>query len=155
MISKTNKKDAMPSFYGEGGNTSYLYDTYETHVDSVSVDGGMEIGPTRKHPHFHVLLTVNHWSYIQIDYFKMNAFLEMMFLGVDVAEFGWGERFKLPAHFYTDAENPYVDIRVYPQDNWQDIIAAYVRKNSTPGIFEALGDRGGVRPKPYSDAPAE
>ena len=155
VISKTNKKDAMPSFYGEGGNTSYLYDTYETHVDSVSVDGGMEIGPTRKHPHFHVLLTVNHWSYIQIDYFKMNAFLEMMFLGVDVAEFGWGERFKLPAHFYTDAENPYVDIRVYPQDNWQDIIAAYVRKNSTPGIFEALGDRGGVRPKPYSDAPAE
>jgi hypothetical protein len=115
----------------------------------------MEIGPTRKHPHFHVLLTINHWSYVQIDYFKMNAFLEMMFRGVDVAEFGWGERFKLPAEFYTDAENPYVDIRVYPQDNWQDIIAAYVRKNATPGIFEALGDRGGIRPKPYSDAPAE
>lgn len=155
VISKTNKKDAMANFYGEGGNTSYMYDTYETHVDSVSVDGGMEIGPTRKHPHFHVLLTINHWSYVQIDYFKMNAFLEMMFRGVDVAEFGWGERFKLPAEFYTDAENPYVDIRVYPQDNWQDIIAAYVRKNATPGIFEALGDRGGIRPKPYSDAPAE
>ena len=39
--------------------------------------------------------------------------------------------------FYTDNENPYVDIKLYPQDNWNDIIAAYVRKNAVPGPMEA------------------
>ena len=40
--------------------------------------------------------------------------------------------------FYGDNEFPYIDIRLYPQDNWKDIIAAYVRKNATPGIFESI-----------------
>ena len=43
---------------------------------------------------------------------------------------GWGELFQLIDSsgnlFYTDNENPYVDIKLYPQDNWNDIIAAYV-----------------------------
>lgn len=134
-------------FYAGSGGTSYIYDTYETHVDSVDVDGGVEIGPNRKHPHFHVLLTVNHWSYVQLDYFKMNALLEQMFRGKDPLGFGWGAQFKLLANdgapFYTDAENPHVDIKLYPQDNWNDVIAAYVRKNSSPGIFEAIGVRTG------------
>ena len=142
VIDHTNKKDKMAHFYGMRDNTSYLYDTYETHVDSVAVDGGIEIGPQRHHPHFHILLTLNHWSYVQIDYMKMNAYLEQMFRGVDPALMGWGDRYKLLCAsgrpFYTDSENPYVDIKLYPQDNWQEIIAAYVRKNATPGIFEAL-----------------
>ena len=138
VITGTKKEKDMQQFYGEGTNTSYIYDTYETHVDKVTLDAGCEIGPQRKHPHFHALVTLNHWTYLQIDYFKMNQFLEQMFKGVDFAEFGWGDELKLPGDFYSDAENPHVDIRVYPQDNWKDIIAAYVRKNATPGIFESI-----------------
>ena len=140
-IREPNKKDQRPNFYGHDGGSSYLYDTYQTHVDKVDVDGGIEIGPQRHHPHFHILLTINHWSYIQIDYFKMNAYLEMMFKGIDKLKKGWGDKFKLLDAsgnlFYTDNENPYVDIKLYPQDNWNDIIAAYVRKNATPGPIEA------------------
>ena len=116
-------------------------------MDSVTLDGGIEIGPNRHHPHFHILLTVNHWSYIQIDYFKMNAYLEMMFRGLDPLQRGWGASYKLESAsgdlFYTDNENPHVDIKLYPQDNWQDIIAAYVRKNATPSILETIGTRTG------------
>ena len=148
VIAKPNKKDATPTFYGEQGASSYTYDTYETHVDSIEVDGGIEIGPQRHHPHFHILLTVNHWSYVQIDYFKMNTYLEMMFRGIDPGGVhGWGTQYQLKdasgGLFYTDNENPYVDIRLYPQDNWNEVIAAYVRKNATPGIMESLGVRSG------------
>lgn len=126
-------------------STSYVHDTYETHVESVTLDAGVEIGPNRRHPHFHALVTVNHFSYVQIDYFKMKAYLEQMFRGVDPLGFGWGDRYILRDAsgmlFYTDNENPHIDVRVHPQDNWQDVIAAYVRKNSVPGIFEALDAR--------------
>jgi len=141
IIKAPNKKDALPYFYGESGQSSYIYDTYETHVNHVELDGGIEIGPKRHHPHFHILLTINHWSYVQIDYFKMNAYLELMFKGLDPFHRGWGDRFKLPDNFYTDNESPYVDIKVYPQDNWADIISAYVRKNAVPGAMEALSAR--------------
>ena len=117
-------------------------------MDKVEVDGGIEIGPNRHHPHFHILLTISHWSYVQIDYFKMNAFLELMFRGLDPLHRGWGDRFKLldasGGLFYTDNENPHVDIKLYPQDNWQDIISAYVRKNATPGIMETLRARNTI-----------
>ena len=148
VITKTKKKEAMATFYGDEDGSSYIYDTYETHVEYVEMDGGMEIGPQRHHPHFHVLLTITHWSYVQIDYFKMNAYLEMMFRGLDPLQRGWGETFKLVdasgRPFYTDNENPYVDIKLYPQDGWQDVIAAYVRKGSTPSMMEVLSKRAGV-----------
>lgn len=149
VIDHTNKTDAMKDFYGsrEEQNSSYLYDSYETHVDRVEVDGGVEIGPKMKHPHFHMLLTINHFSYVQLDYFKMNAYLEIMFRGIE-AGYGWGQRFFLDAGdgtcFYGDNENPYVDIRVYPQDNWKEVLAAYVRKNAVPSMMEAVGARGAM-----------
>ena len=140
-IQQPNKADQQPHFFGGNGGSSYQFDTYQTHVDKVDLDGGIEVGPQRHHPHFHMLLTINHWSYIQIDYFKMNAYLEMMFKGIDPLKKNWGKRFQLLDSsgnlFYTDNENPYVDIKLYPQDNWNDIIAAYVRKNAVPGPLEA------------------
>lgn len=146
-ITETNKDAAMPNFYANIKGSSYIYDTYETHVESVEVDGGMEIGPQRHHPHFHILLTINHWSYVQIDYYKMSSYLELMFKGLDPLKRGWKDRFKLidasGRLFYTDNENPYVHIKLYPQDNWADVISAYVRKNTTPGVMEALSARTG------------
>jgi hypothetical protein len=144
IIDKTKKQEAMEGFYGSRSEsmprTSYIYDTYETHVDKLEVDGGCEIGPKMGHPHFHLLLTINHFSYVQFDYFKMNTFLEIMFRGVETFH-GWGKKYYLPGPFYGDNENPYVDIRLYPQDNWKEILAAYVRKNAIPSIVEVESSR--------------
>ena len=144
VIDRTNKSEAMNRFYGSRDKkrprTSYVYDTYESHVDKIDIDAGCEIGPKMGHPHFHLLLTVNHFGYIQFDYYKMNSFLEIMFRGIDTFH-GWGTRFMLPDNFYGDNENPYVDIRLYPQDNWKEIMAAYVRKNAIPSIVEVESSR--------------
>ena len=161
VIDKTRKQDAMASFYGNGDKanpeTSYTSDTYETHVDSVEVDGGCEIGPQMGHPHFHLLLTINHFSYVQFDYYKMNTFLELMFKGVrSIHTFGGdptGKKFMLGSQvepFYGDNENPYVDIRLYPQDNWKEVLAAYVRKASgSADMFSVLAGR--ALPKTAAD----
>ena len=144
IIDRTNKTEAMQKFYGsrdtQDPRTSYVYDTYETHVDKIDIDAGCEVGPKMGHPHFHLLLTINHFSYVQFDYFKMNAFLEIMFRGIETFH-GWGTRYKLPDNFYGDNENPYVDVRLYPQDNWREILAAYVRKNAIPSIVEVESSR--------------
>lgn len=145
-ILKTKKPGK--TFYGGKGSNSYIHDTYETHVDSVTVDAGIEIGPTLHHPHFHLLITINHFSYIQLDYYKMKALLEQMFKGLKVGDHDFSDgAFMLKdaggMPFYTDNENPYIDFRLYPTDNWQDVIAAYVRKNANPGIFESLRTRTG------------
>ena len=81
-ISAAKKETA--TFYGMANDTSYLYDTYETHVSSVSVDAGVEIGPKLHHPHFHLLLKIEHYTYVQIDKFRMKAVLEQLFREVGV-----------------------------------------------------------------------
>ena len=151
IISKTNKEDKMPEFYAGLGFSSYTSDTYDTHIHSVDVNAGVEIGPKRHHPHFHLLLTIEHWSYIQIDYFKMRQMLEMLFRAQPAP--GWfnggpeidayiKRTFWLKdssgGDFMSDAENPWVDIRLYPQDNWEDIIDDYVKKGSGGVIDSAL-----------------
>ena len=140
IIDQTRKVDAMVNFYGSESRTSYVYDTYETHIDKVEVDAGCEIGPKMGHPHFHLLLTLSHFSYVHFDYFKMNTLLEIMFRGIDTPlDSTWKQRFMLGSPqepFYGDNENPYVDIKLYPQDNWKEILAAYVRKNAIPSIIE-------------------
>ena len=122
-----------------------MYDTYETHVNKVDLDGGIEVGPKKHFPHFHMLLTLDHFGYIHFDYYKMNTLLEIMFKGLPTFH-GWGDRFKLQDksgnNFYLDNEFPYVDIRLYPQDNWKEIISAYVRKGSVGGgIMNTVGRR--------------
>ncbi len=80
-IEKPNK--AEKTFYGGRKiinqknvvNNSYEYDTFDTHVDSVELDGGVEVGPKLGHPHFHVLLTLTHFTYLQFDYYTMKIFL--------------------------------------------------------------------------------
>lgn len=151
-ITKPKKADKV--FYGNEQGNSYMHDKYQTHVESVSVDVGVEIGPTYHHPHFHALLTINHWSYIQLDTFRMKATLEKMFKGTHADH---GSKFKLidgkGLPFYTDNENAYVDIRVYPSDNWAEVVAAYVRKGADSQSIMALKARTGQGPnigQPFS-----
>jgi hypothetical protein len=138
------RKSTTTFYGGANGYSSYIYDTYQTHVESVTVDAGVEIGPTYHHPHFHALVTINHWSYVQIDTSRMKSVLEQMFKGT---HFKYRETFMLKdgagLPFYTDNENPYVDIRLYPTDNWADVISAYVRKGADKESIMALRARTG------------
>lgn len=137
-ITKPKKQSALKDFYAGNAGSSYVFDTYETHVDKVEVDGGCEIGPKMGFPHFHLLLTIDHFSYVQFDYIKMNTFLEIMFKGIPTyhAFGGSPEKHKdfmlgTPDDpFYGDNENPYVDLKLYPEDNFKEVLAAYVRKTS-------------------------
>jgi hypothetical protein len=150
MVPITKSKRADVDFYGYAGRNSYVFDTYQTHVESVTVDAGVEIGPTYHHPHFHLLVTINHFSYVQIDTFHMKAILEQMFKGVGRFAAKPGQAYGpfelidgrgLP--FYTDNENPYIDIRKYPSDDWAQVVAAYVRKGADKESIMALRARTG------------
>ena len=138
------RKETTTFYGGKGGSNSYVHDTYQTHVESVTVDAGMEIGPTYHHPHFHALVTINHWSYVQLDTFRMKAVLEQMFKGTHRT---YGKTFQLidgaGLPFYTDNENPYIDIRLYPSDNWAEVVAAYVRKGADKDSIMAMRARTG------------
>jgi hypothetical protein len=162
IIAAPRKKEARDTFYADGQGSSYVFDQYDSHVDKVEVDGGIEIGPQMKHPHFHILVTISHYTYIQIDYFQMNTMFELLFRGHD--QFGWfppgyvENNFMLidasGGPFYTDNEHPYVDIRLYPQDNWQEVLHAYVRKDNRTILGAADRRAGqttqGMRPNDYN-----
>ena len=139
-ISKARKEDYV--FYGgmfdvvsQGrsrlvSRNSYVYDQFDTHVENVDVDGGVEIGPTMGHPHFHVMLTLTHFSYLQFDYYAMKYYLETLFKGLEGPE---GTTMMLGNEtdpFYGDNENPYVEVKLYPSDNFLDALHSYVRKHA-------------------------
>ena len=152
QITAPNKADKLPVFYANSAGSSYVSDSYDTHVVSVDYEAGVEIGPKMKHPHFHILLTIMHYTYLQLDYFLLREFLEQLFTGspnVDshlvpydkLDDQEWiDEHYTLldtsGMLFYGSNENPWVDVQLYPSDNWSDIISAYVRKGSG-GVFDA------------------
>jgi len=144
-ISKPNKEDKKGEFWGNVEGNSYESDTYQTHIEQVEVDAGIEIGPKMHHPHFHCLLNMWHWSYVQVDKFRMAAELELMFKGIHPT---LGDQFMLldgkGLPFYGDNENPYIDFRMYPSDDWQEVIAAYVRKGTDRETMLALRERSGA-----------
>lgn len=139
LIDKPRKKEALSTFYAKATGSSYIFDTYDTHVDLVDVQGGIEIGPQRKMPHFHLVVTLNHYTYIQIDYFRMNSYLELFFrahdpLGLHSHKY-CKANFELlcasGAQFYSDNEQPWVDIKLWPQDSWAEILRDYLQKQSS------------------------
>jgi hypothetical protein len=156
-IEKANKADKV--FYGgRKGNkaaNSYEYDSFDTHVVDVEVDGGVEVGPKMGYPHFHVLLTFTHFSYLQFDYYKMKMYLEIMFKGLETHH-GFPTTFKLGTHgdpFYGDNENPYVDLRLYPADNFLEVLPKYVRKNDAHEKVSAAKTQKVDKPKEKKKKP--
>ena len=149
-ISQPNKIEARDHFYGGKEGNSYIYDSYETHVVNVDVDAGVECGPNKHFPHFHVILTIDHFTYVQFDSYKMRIFFEQMFKGVGDPRLVQNDRFVLWNEngydtFYDDNENPYLDTKLYPADNWREVIAGYVRKGSYKNsLFDTLERRSFV-----------
>ena len=111
------------------------------------------------HPHFHLLLTLTHFTYLQFDYYKMKLNLEIMFKGLQTYH-GFPQQFMLGTPddpFYGDNENPYVDLRLYPADNFLEVLHKYVRKNDvfdTCKVSGALTETFGRPRRPAAAAPA-
>ena len=92
------------------------------------------------------MLTVNHYSLVTLDYYRMAAMFEVLFKGKHET---LKDQFKLydsgGGNFFTDNENAYVDVRLFPQDNWNTVIANYVRKSAVPDVLTALQQTHGAR----------
>ena len=149
----TKKEEKLVRFYGHSSfrpqMNSYLDDDYFSHIQNVECDCGVEVGPQRHHPHFHMLLTFDHFTYLHFDYKLMSSYLELMFKGVDPDpdRYGWGDRFVLRTVpggelFYTDNERPYVHFKLAPSDNYSQIIAGYIRKDAAT-VLKLGGDADG------------
>jgi hypothetical protein len=71
-----------------------------------------------------VLLTVNHWSYIQFDTYAMRSILEAMFKGKSIVgnDSKYHNDYFLQGNggepFYGDNEHAYVNVKLYPTDDW-------------------------------------
>ena len=78
ILAGTKKDEKLQRFYGHsefdsGPTNSYLDDDYFSHIQNVEVDCGVEVGPQRHHPHFHMLVTFDHFTYLHFDYKLMSS----------------------------------------------------------------------------------
>ena len=162
-VTATRKAEAMKNFYGGGGRrdgeSSYRYDTFETHIEKVDTVAGIEIGPKMGYPHFHCVLTLDHYSYVHFNYYKMNQLLEIAFKGINTHH-GFEDKFYLPGGFYDDNERPYVDIHMVAEDRYKEVLACYVKKRTLPSIIEvekarALSGTAENRAAAFADPPAD
>jgi hypothetical protein len=87
----------------------------------------LELAPFTRFFHFHLALKLVHWSKLMFDYFRMNEWLEQAFKGKLGAEF---ELRDLDGSLlYKDTERPHVDIKLLPQDDWDQILRDYRHKD--------------------------
>jgi hypothetical protein len=106
---------------------SYPNDQWLSHMDHFGSDGGLELAPFTRFFHFHLALKLVHWSKLMFDYFRMNEWLEQAFKGRLGAEF---ELRDLDGSLlYKDTERPHVDIKLLPQDDWDQILRDYRHKD--------------------------
>ena len=122
---------------------SYIHDEYDTHIKEVDVECGVEIGPQQRLHHFHCMCTITHWSKIQMDYFAMAAWLQDAFKGTTHLDPETGEgRFYLKDQnglpYYRDSEFPYIQVKLYPEDNYMDILSEYIKKTVPHVTFTDL-----------------
>lgn len=104
----------------------YDDDTYDEHIESIKVNGGVEIGPTNRLYHFHVMVSIVHWSRIMFDYFIMsNWFLDAF------AKDGRFQILDQNGHpWIRESEAWYTQLKLYPQDDWDEVLRRYVRKQA-------------------------
>ena len=107
---------------------SYKFDTFLTHVHYHKVTGGVEIAPITKFFHFHMIVKIVHYGKLMFDYYKMNSWLKDAFLGnTHQGKFYIADIDGTP--FYKLSDRPMVDLRLYDQDDWEEVAHEYVRKD--------------------------
>ena len=128
---------------GEDYKHSYTADTWVSHMHYVTVDCGVEIAPSTKNFHFHMILSFTHWSKLQLDTMQLKAWLERSFKGLHPDE---NDNFFIEdvngQQWYGDQENAYIDLRLLPQDNFHEVIARYIRKTHTATVAQRDATRG-------------
>lgn len=124
---------------------SYTADTWASHMHYVTVDCGVEIAPQTRNFHFHMVLSFTHWSKLQLDTMQMGAWLERSFKGLHADE---NDNFFITdvngQQWYSDADNPYIDLKLLAQDDFNEVIARYIRKTHTATVAQRDATRGGA-----------
>ena len=111
--------------------TDYLHDTYDDHIEYISANGGVEIGPVNRMYHFHLMLSVVHWSRIMFDYYLMSNWFLDSFRGVHAMQEMNFKIFDQNGHAWVrDSEAWYTQLKLYPQDDWDEVLRRYVRKTA-------------------------
>jgi hypothetical protein len=124
-IGQARKKTNMDNY-----PESYKFDTFQSHIHYYKCTGGTEIAPTTKFFHFHMILKLVHYSKLMFDYFKMSDWLRKSFLGLHGnVEDNFYIQDVDGTPFYKYSDRPYVDLRLYDQDDWEEVAHEYVRKD--------------------------
>lgn len=144
--SVTAKKKDDPYNYPAA---DYEKDTYWTHVEYVQASGGVEIGPVSRMYHFHVRLSIVHWSRIMFDYYVMSNWFMRAFKGEEAQE----QNFKLldqNGHpWIRDSEQWYAQAKLHPQDDANDVVQRYIVKTATQSdVMRAKRRAPNVDPDP-------
>lgn len=106
---------------------SYPNDTFDSHMHYWKVTGGVEIAPVTKFFHFHMIIKMVHYSKIMFDYYRMADWLRREFTNPN------GKYFIKDVDgtcFYKGQDRPYIDLRLYDQDDWENVAHEYVRKDA-------------------------
>ena len=110
---------------------TYPYDNYITHMCYAEFEAGIEIAPVTKFFHFHLMLKMVHYSKLMFNYMKMKNWLERAFKGNHDDS---ADNFYIPDHdgstFFKITDNPYVHIKLHAQDDWDDVLKAYMLKSA-------------------------
>ena len=144
----TESKKEEKAFYGNRNRSSYESDTYSTHVELVKSDSACEIGPNHHYPHFHTLLTLNHYTKLQVDSLKLRSLLEQIWKGKYPTQSG-DDPFRTDLElvdgagfpYYGPNEMPYINIKKTSTEAFDKVIVGYLRKSATGNIMEAIAKR--------------
>ena len=96
---------------------AYRQDTYEQHVESVSVSATVERGYVQRRPHAHLFVSFTHFSQIQISKTLLQRWCREEYNKT------MSEKYKLKG-----SQSMYVHIKLLPQSDWSEVIQMYLKK---------------------------
>ena len=108
---------------------SYPNDTFTSHLDHYTWQGGTEIGPFHHFFHFHATLKLVHFSKLMFNYFTMRDWLRRAFQGLTPNK-DWYLVDLDGRPMYRQSEVPHIDIQLLPQDGWDKVISNYLWKDA-------------------------
>ena len=143
VLMDANKDD------GENYKHSYTKDTWASHMHYVTADCGVEIAPYTRLFHFHAILSFTHWSKLSFDIYQMNSWLERAFKGLHADK---QNNFFIKdvngSQWYGDNDNPYVDLKLLPQDDWTKVLSKYLRKTHNANAIQQQTSNVRRQPEP-------
>ena len=104
-------------------NTHYAHDRYSDVIQSVEWKPCVELGEQQSRLHCHIILTVNHYSQVQINV----PILQQLFKDLYNAEVRANGASSLMIN-----RRPYIHVKLLPQSSWAMVMRQYILKAMNP-----------------------